>query len=120
MVWKNNLKVSYHPDSCKRCDECLVEEYCPEGCLKDYIFEEERCRNCGFCTTVCDAFKCNIGDLHVICEGEAMKIPVTYRASDRLGARKASLELKDRIESGDFLLAPFERLEFKSRWWEQS
>ena len=61
-----------------------------------------------------------MGDLHIICEGEAMKIPVTYRASDRLGARKASLELKDRIESGDFLLAPFERLEFKRRWWEQS
>jgi len=120
MVWKNNLKVSYDPGACKRCEECLVEEYCPEGCFKDYTFEEERCRNCGFCTTVCDAFKCDMGDLHVICEDKDMRIPVSYRTSDRLGARKASLELKDRIESGDFLLAPFERLEFKRRWWEQS
>jgi putative methanogenesis marker 16 metalloprotein len=120
MVWRNNLKVSYDPGVCKRCDECLVEEYCPEGCFKDYIFEEERCRNCGFCTTVCDAFKCDMGDLHVICGGEDMKIPVAYRASDRMGARKASLELKDRIESGDFLLSSFERMEFKRRWWEQS
>jgi hypothetical protein len=47
--------------------------------------------------------------------GEDMKIPVAYRASDRMGARKVSLELKDRIKSGDFLLSSFEKMEFKRR-----
>jgi putative methanogenesis marker 16 metalloprotein len=112
MVWKNP-KVSYDPDACMDCKNCPVERYCPLDCFKDRIFQEERCLNCGFCATICDAFGCDMGYLDITLEGEKMRIPITYRASNREGARRASLELKDRIERGDFLLSPSPPLKIK-------
>jgi hypothetical protein len=54
-----------------------------------------------------------MGYLDITLEGEKMRIPITYRASNREGARRASLELKDRIERGDFLLSPSPPLKIK-------
>jgi len=108
-VW-TDLDVNYNENLCKRCDVCLIEEYCPRSSFKDRIWNENDCINCGFCSTLCESFECNMGSLNISINGKNLDIPITYRASDRLGARKSSLLLKKMIEDGEFRLTQFDKL----------
>ena len=108
-VW-TDLKVNYNEKLCKGCDICLVEEYCPTKSFNNKILNERDCINCGFCSTLCKSFECNLSSLNVSVNGKNLDIPITYRASDRLGARESSLLLKKKIEDGNFYLTQFDKI----------
>jgi len=108
-VW-NDLKVNYNEKLCRRCDNCLIEEYCPRKAFNRRVWNERGCINCGFCSTLCESFECDLGSLSVSINGKSLDIPITYRASDRLSARKSSLILKKKIEEGSFFLTQFDKI----------
>lgn len=103
-VWKNcDLAVRFNPDLCDACEQCKGEEICPTGALsgKEKRIDRSKCFNCGTCVGLCPAASANMGSI----EFKGMRIPVTERHSDRLGAMKISADLKKRIASGSFRLS---------------
>ncbi|MEX2706128.1 MAG: methanogenesis marker 16 metalloprotein [Candidatus Freyrarchaeum guaymaensis] len=120
-AWQgNDLVVKYHRNKCvtptgeKSCnlEICPVESLCPTGAfsLKRGI-DRTLCFNCTFCVHTCkqNAFTAKTGKIPI----NGKEIPITLRQSDRLGARKLAIDLKRRIEKGEFLLSePVERISF--------
>jgi putative methanogenesis marker 16 metalloprotein len=111
-VWKGcDIAVRMNPELCESCEPCKGELICPTGALsgKAKHIDRTRCFNCGTCIGLCPAVSANMGTV----EFNGMKIPVTERHSDRLGAMKISADLKKRIASGDFRLSePVEKMRF--------
>lgn len=105
-AWRDcDLAVRLDRELCEGCEECKAEQMCPTGAIsfKEGRIDRTRCFNCGTCIGFCpkSAITANMG----VIEFKGMKIPVTERHSDRLGAMRLSAELKKRILSGDFRIS---------------
>lgn len=103
-VWKGcDLAVKFDKDLCKTCEPCKGEGLCPTGALsgKEKHIDRSKCFNCGVCIGLCPAVSADMGSV----DFNGMKIHVTERHSDRLGAMKISADLKKRIASGTFKLS---------------
>ena len=111
-VWADNFLVKFKPVSCKKCNICKVEDFCPTSCFDmNKGIDRSRCFNCGMCVYECpeNAFECALKS--VMFEGK--DVPIVLRQSDRFGAIKLANELKDMILKGEFILEkPTGKLEF--------
>ena len=104
-VWEDaDLEVSFSPEACKRCTQCVPESICPTGAIgfRDWrpTLDRERCFNCGLCSATCvgEVFSAHLGSLRF---GER-EVPIVVRQSDRLRAERLAGELKRRILDGSF------------------
>jgi putative methanogenesis marker 16 metalloprotein len=121
-AWQGkDMVVKYHRSRCitptgeKYCEmeECPVELLCPTGAfsIEKGRIDRSLCFNCLFCVSVCkqNAFTAKRGKITV----NGKEVPITLRQSDRLGARRLAIDLKIRIEKGEFLLSePVDRISF--------
>lgn len=104
-VWEDvDLAVSFSPEACKRCTQCIPESICPTGAIgfRDWkpTLDRNRCFNCGLCSSACigDVFRAHLGSLRFA----GRQVPIVVRQSDRLRAEKLAGELKRRILDGSF------------------
>jgi putative methanogenesis marker 16 metalloprotein len=104
-VWEDvDLAVSFSPEACKRCTQCIPESICPTGAIgfRDWkpTLDRKRCFNCGLCSTSCvgEVFRAHLGSLRFA----GREVPIVVRQSDRLRAEKLAGELKRRILDGSF------------------
>lgn len=105
-VWRGcDLVVKLDPGLCEKCVDCEAGKLCPTGALsiKNKKIDRKKCFNCGTCVGLCPegAITANMGSVNF----NGMKIPITERHSDRLGAMKISLELKRKLLSGEFKIS---------------
>lgn len=107
-VWKQDYIINYNENSCVDCPnikECKIEEICPTRAFtKNIGIDKSLCFNCGTCLAHCiveEAFKGKLGKIKL---GNKV-IPVVLRQSDRIGAIKLAMELKDLILDEEFALA---------------
>jgi len=104
-VWEDvDLEVSFNPEVCKRCTQCIPESICPTGAIgfEDWkpTLDKKRCFNCGLCTSACvgEVFRAHLGSLRF----GGREVPIVIRQSDRLRAERLALELKRKILDGSF------------------
>jgi putative methanogenesis marker 16 metalloprotein len=104
-VWEDvDLSVSFSPEACKRCTQCIPESICPTGAIgfRDWkpTLDRKRCFNCGLCSSACvgEVFRAHLGSLRF----GGREVPIVVRQSDRLRAERLALELKRRILDGSF------------------
>jgi len=104
-VWEDvDLEVSFSPDACKRCTQCIPESICPTGAIgsRDWkpTLDRERCFNCGLCSSACigEVFRAHLGSLRF----GGREVPIVVRQSDRLRAERLAEDLKRRILDGSF------------------
>ncbi len=104
-VWEDvDLAVSFNPEACKRCTQCIPESICPTGAIgfRDWkpTLDLKRCFNCGLCSSACvgEVFRAHLGSLRFA----GREVPIVVRQSDRLRAERLAEELKRRILEGSF------------------
>ncbi len=104
-VWEDvDLSVSFSPEDCKRCTQCIPESVCPTGAIGfegwKPTLDRKRCFNCGLCSTACvgEVFRAHLGSIRF----GGREVPIVVRQSDRLRAERLALELKRRILDGSF------------------
>ncbi len=104
-VWEDvDLVVSFNPEACKRCTQCIPESICPTGAIgfRDWkpTLDLKRCFNCGLCSSACvgEVFRAHLGSLRFA----GREVPIVVRQSDRLRAERLAEELKRRILEGSF------------------
>ncbi len=115
-VWYNNFFITFDPKKCQDCEECMTIDICPTNAfiVKNHVIssiDRTRCFNCGTCVTECpkNAFHCDLKTIKY----EKKEIPIVLRQSDRHGAIKLAIELKELILNGEFdLKEPTGKLEF--------
>ncbi len=121
-AWQgNDIVVKYHGNRCiktsceKYCEklECPVESLCPTGAfsIEKGRIDRSLCFNCTVCVYICkqNVFTAKTGKITV----NGKEVPITLRQSDRLGAKKLAIDLKKKIEKGEFLLSePVDRINF--------
>lgn len=105
-VWQGcDLAIKLDEKKCEDCKECAAEAACPTGALSfaNKRINRHRCFNCGMCVGLCQghAISANMGTV----EFNGIRMPITERHSDRLGAMRISAELKRKILSGEFRLS---------------
>jgi len=99
-----DLEVSFSPEACKRCTQCVPESICPTVAIgfRDWrpTLDRERCFNCGLCSATCvgEVFSAHLGSLRF----GGREVPIVVRQSDRLRAERLAGELKRRILDGSF------------------
>ncbi|ADP76951.1 methanogenesis marker 16 metalloprotein [Methanothermus fervidus DSM 2088] len=101
-VWNGvDKRPKYKKDKCLKCKECKIEKICPTDAFKPKEgIDFKKCFGCSVCAHHCKAIEMKTG----VVEFNSAKIPVTCRQSDIKRAEKLSLELKKRIENGEFYL----------------
>lgn len=104
-VWEDvDPEVSFNPEVCKRCTQCIPESICPTGAIgfEDWkpTLDRKRCFNCGLCSSACvgEVFRAHLGSLRF----GGREVPIVVRQSDRLRAERLALELKRKILDGSF------------------
>ncbi|MFB0560468.1 MAG: homocysteine biosynthesis protein [Candidatus Lokiarchaeia archaeon] len=121
-AWQGkDIVVKYHRNRCikptgeKYCmvEACPVESLCPTEAfsIEKMRIDRSLCFNCLLCVSFCkqNAFTAKAGKITV----NGKEVPITLRQSDRLGAKKLAIDLKMRIEKGEFLLSePVDRISF--------
>lgn len=105
-VWEDaDERPVYHPENCLDCENCIVRERCPT-CAYIKTLNTRRCFGCGMCAYSCpnSAFTMKSGKVEFNNSNETIQMPIICRQSDIKRARELTAELKNRIESGNFLL----------------
>ena len=95
----------YHSEKCANCAECIVRQRCPTMAFTDAL-NTKKCFGCGMCAYSCEfgTFEMNTGSVELkLAQGE-VDVPIACRQSDLKRAREITLELKERIENGNFLI----------------
>ena len=106
-VWRNvDERPAYEKELCQNCQTCLVEERCPTRAFQNHDLNPVRCFGCGMCAYSCPfgTFQMERGQVQMDWEGEVKELEVSCRQSDIKRARELAIELKKRIERGEFLL----------------
>ena len=99
-----DLEIKFDPGLCISCKSCSVESACPMRAVTydngRVERDDERCFNCGLCTTRCTggAFKGSLGAIKF----DGQKIPILLRQSDRARAIRLAKLLKLQIIDGSF------------------
>lgn len=105
-IWEDSdERPIYHPENCLNCKTCIVRERCPTGAYTD-ILNIKRCFGCGMCAYSCKnhAFTMQSGSVSFEVDNRSIGMPIICRQSDIKRARELTLELKKRIENGNFIL----------------
>lgn len=105
-VWEgSDERPVYHPENCLECENCIVRERCPTNAYTNTL-NTKRCFGCGMCTYSClnNAFTMNFGSVVFNIEDKNIAMPIICRQSDIKRARELTVNLKKRIENGNFVL----------------
>ncbi|HSQ02291.1 MAG TPA: methanogenesis marker 16 metalloprotein [Methanobacterium sp.] len=105
-IWEDSdERPVYHPENCLNCKTCIVRERFPTGAYTD-ILNIRRCFGCGMCAYSCKnhAFTMQSGSVSFEVDNRSIGMPIICRQSDIKRARELTLELKKRIENGNFIL----------------
>lgn len=106
-VWRNvDERPTYLKETCENCSTCMVEERCPTQAFQNRKLNPVKCFGCGMCAYSCpfSTFQMERGHVSIEWDGEPKILEVSCRQSDIKRARELAMELKNRIERGDFLL----------------
>ncbi len=105
-IWEDtDLRPIYHPENCLNCETCIVSERCPTGAYNKTL-NTRRCFGCGMCSYSCphNTFTMNLGNVHFELDGKSINMPIICRQSDIKRAHEITVDLKKRIENGNFIL----------------
>jgi L-aspartate semialdehyde sulfurtransferase len=105
-VWEgSDERPVYHPENCLKCGNCIVRERCPTNAYTDNL-DTKRCFGCGMCAYSCinNAFIMNSGKVNFTLDNILLDMPIICRQSDIKRARELTIDLKNRIEKGNFVL----------------
>jgi len=105
-IWEDSdERPVYHPENCLNCKTCIVRERCPTGAYTDTL-NIRRCFGCGMCAYSCqnNAFTMQSGNVSFEFDNRSISMPIICRQSDIKRARELTLELKKRIENGNFIM----------------
>ena len=93
----------YHPEKCANCSKCIVKERCPTMAFTE-VLNIKKCFGCGMCAYSCDfgTFEMKTGSVKLKLAQGHVEVPIACRQSDIKRAREIILELKKRIEQGNF------------------
>lgn len=95
----------YHPEKCANCAKCIVRERCPTMAFADTL-NTKKCFGCGMCAYSCEygTFEMKTGSVELKLAQGDVDVPIACRQSDLKRAREITLELKEKIENGSFLI----------------
>jgi putative methanogenesis marker 16 metalloprotein len=95
----------YHAEKCANCTECIVRQRCPTMAFTD-VLDTKKCFGCGMCAYSCEfgTFEMNTGSVELKIDNGLVDVPIACRQSDLKRAREITLELKEKIENGSFLI----------------
>lgn len=103
-VWNaGNTRVVFDKDLCIHCKKCSADINCPvEASPSRGILNNTKCISCGSCVSTCvgKAFFCDLGSLNYVGEN----VPIKIRQSSRAKAEQLCMELKKRVEIGNWNL----------------
>ena len=105
-VWEgSDERPVYHPENCLKCENCVVRERCPTNAFTNTL-DTKRCFGCGMCAYSCpnNVFTMDSGNVVFNIDDKSIDMPIICRQSDIKRARELTLNLKKRIENGNFIL----------------
>ena len=105
-VWEgSDERPIYHPENCLKCENCIVRERCPTNAFTNTL-NTKRCFGCGMCAHSCpnNVFTMDSGNVVFDIDDKSIRMPIICRQSDIKRARELTLNLKKRIENGNFIL----------------
>ena len=103
-IWQSaGRHITADPAKCLFCEECPTQEHCPaDAIMPGEGIITSRCLSCGACLSTC------IGEVYSMKTGSIVlngkEIPVVLRQSDRRRGERICSDLKEKIESGKFML----------------
>jgi putative methanogenesis marker 16 metalloprotein len=100
-----DVRPIYHAEKCANCAECIVRQRCPTMAFTD-VLDTKKCFGCGMCAYSCEfgTFEMNTGSVELKIDNVGVDVPIACRQSDIKRAREITLELKERIKNGSFLI----------------
>ena len=105
-MWNGaDVRPIYHAEKCANCTECIVRQRCPTMAFTD-VLDTKKCFGCGMCAYSCEfgTFEMNTGSVELKIDNFGVDVPIACRQSDIKRAREITLELKERIKNGSFLI----------------
>lgn len=105
-VWRGNHAVAVDPSGCLHCRDCRADIGCPTDAEPSKGIDPDRCMSCGLCITTCTGgiFTSDLGHVRY---GDR-DVPIVLRQSSRGKADAVCVELKRRIDEGDWKLRCFD------------